>query len=106
MVTQELLDEITRRLVEVYNPQAIYLFGSYAWGTPREDSDVDLMVIVDVPSGPAFKRAMGAHRVLRDLKISKDILVYTPQEFFVAAQHPSTLAHKVQKAGVQLYGVA
>ena len=46
MITQELLGAITRRLVEVYNPEAIYLFGSYVWGVTTEDSDIDLMVLV------------------------------------------------------------
>ncbi len=42
-----LLEKMTSALVEELDPEAIYLFGSHAWGEPDEDSDVDLMVIVD-----------------------------------------------------------
>jgi predicted nucleotidyltransferase len=37
-----LLEEMTRRLVAELQPERIILFGSYAWGAPTEDSDVDL----------------------------------------------------------------
>ena len=41
-----ILDEITRRLVETYRPERIYLFGSRARGTAGADSDYDLLVVV------------------------------------------------------------
>ena len=47
MIAKEKIQEVTNRLVEAYQPIAIYLFGSYAWGEPNEDSDIDLMVVVD-----------------------------------------------------------
>ena len=40
-----LLEEAVERLKKEFQPEEIYLFGSHAWGTPSEDSDVDLMVI-------------------------------------------------------------
>ena len=46
-VTEELLAEITRRIVAALDPERVILFGSYAYGTPHADSDVDLLVIVD-----------------------------------------------------------
>ncbi len=42
-VSHELLAEMTRRLVAEFQPEQIILFGSHAWGTPNEDSDVDLL---------------------------------------------------------------
>ena len=45
MVTEEQLQEIVRRIVVGYQPDRVILFGSYAYGTPTEDSDVDLLVI-------------------------------------------------------------
>jgi predicted nucleotidyltransferase len=41
MATREILDDIKNRLVKAYDPVAIYLFCSYVWGTPNEESDVD-----------------------------------------------------------------
>ena len=43
---EDLLQAATQRLLAEFHPEEIYLFGSRAWGTPDEDSDVDLMVIV------------------------------------------------------------
>lgn len=38
--------ELSRKIAEAYQPEKIILFGSHAYGTPREDSDVDLLVIM------------------------------------------------------------
>ena len=43
---EDLLQAATQRLVAEFQPEEIYLFGSHAWGTPGQDSDIDLMVIV------------------------------------------------------------
>lgn len=51
MISTQDISEITERLVRLYNPQAIYLFGSYAWGHPDEDSDLDFLIIVDKVEG-------------------------------------------------------
>ncbi|MBE0611332.1 MAG: HEPN domain-containing protein [Dehalococcoidia bacterium] len=70
----ELLDEITRRLVAELDPDAIYLFGSYAWGTPDEESDVDLMVVVpEADAAERFRLATRGRGALRGLGIAKDV---------------------------------
>jgi predicted nucleotidyltransferase len=46
-VTESLLQEITRRIVEGFDPKKVILFGSQASGTSRADSDIDLLVIMD-----------------------------------------------------------
>lgn len=45
--SEEMLPDITSRLVAALAPRAIYLFGSHAYGTPHRDSDVDLLVVLD-----------------------------------------------------------
>ena len=44
---QAVIEEIVRRLITQYSPQKIFLFGSYAYGEPDEDSDIDLLAIKD-----------------------------------------------------------
>jgi hypothetical protein len=39
VISQTVIEEVKRRLIEVYDPAKIYLFGSYAWGVPHEESD-------------------------------------------------------------------
>ena len=45
-IDRDLLQEVTRRLVEQFQPEQVILFGSQAWGKPTADSDIDLMVVV------------------------------------------------------------
>ena len=45
-VTEELLRQITQRIVEEFTPEKVILFGSHAWGKPHRDSDVDLLVMM------------------------------------------------------------
>lgn len=79
MITPEKIDEVKKRIVQHFHPEKIILFGSYANGNPTEDSDLDLLIIkkTDLPQG---ERRKDLRNHLRDLNISIDILVYTPEE--------------------------
>ena len=46
MVAMKDVEDLARRIAEEFDPEKIILFGSHAYGTPREDSDVDLLVIL------------------------------------------------------------
>ena len=43
MINQEKINYMVEKMVEIYQPKRIYLFGSYAWGKPDEDSDIDML---------------------------------------------------------------
>jgi predicted nucleotidyltransferase len=45
MIPMKDIRAFARRIAEEFNPRRIILFGSYAYGKPSEDSDVDLMVV-------------------------------------------------------------
>ena len=104
MVSVEMLEEVKRRLVDVYTPVSIFLFGSYAWGIPDSDSDIDLLVVVEESKEKFQYRSLSGRRVLRGLKLAKDILVYTVSEFNLLASDPSTLVSKIKSDGKKLYG--
>lgn len=106
MITQNIIDEVTRRLVEVYKPVTIYLFGSYAWGLPTEESDLDLAIVVHNAEVRRIDRVYKGLKVLYNLGIAKDIIVYTKEEFDKAREHPSSLARKIRRQGKVLYGEA
>ena len=97
-----LLETITSRLHEAYNPLSLYLFGSYAWGIPTRDSDVDLLIIVESSEDKSYKRAIKGIRALRGLGIAKDILVYTKDEFKLLSEDVTSLLYKVKKEGIRL----
>ncbi len=106
MVNETLMQEVTKRLVETYKPLEIYLFGSYAWGHPDEESDVDLLVIVDQSDEKSYKRPIPGIYALHDLGISKDLLVLTKEEFDERAGNKTTLMHKIKQQGKILYARA
>ena len=101
-----LIDEITKRLVKVYQPREIYLFGSHAWGTPTDFSDIDIFIIVSDSKLAGADRIRPGLKELMDLKVAVDLLVYTTDEIETRRDHPSTLAHMVMTRGVKLYEAA
>ena len=62
-----------------FNPEKIILFGSYAWGNPTADSDLDLCVIKETAE-PKRDRQLRLRRLLLNVDIAADILVYTSNE--------------------------
>ena len=79
-VDERLLKEVTDRLIAALDPEQVILFGSWAWGTPNENSDLDLFVIVKESSEGPLQRNRRARECLRDIPVSKDVLVRTRAE--------------------------
>jgi predicted nucleotidyltransferase len=102
-VSPLLLQEITHRLVDEYQPEQIILFGSHAWGKPDKDSDLDLLVIVSQSDLTPARRAMRAHRCLQGLNVPKDILVRTRAEVERFRHVRASLEHQVFERGTVLY---
>lgn len=100
---EDLMREITQRLVETFQPEQVILFGSYAWGSPTPDSDVDLMVIVADSDRTPYQRSVLGHRCLSGLAIAKDIIVRTRAEFDFWQQARASLEYKVAHQGKVLY---
>lgn len=103
MINNETIEEVKKRLIKAYNPVAIYLFGSYAWGSPTEDSDLDLLIVIDKSNEKSYKRAMPAYDALFGMGISKDIIVYTKEEFEKISSNITTLGYKIKNEGELLY---
>jgi len=72
--------DIVARIAAKFNPDKIILFGSYASGTPNNDSDIDLLVIQDTDL-PRHKRSFDIQKMLIGSMLPMDILVYTNNEF-------------------------
>ena len=100
----EILDEITRRIVEAVHPVKIVLFGSYAWGQPTVDSDLDLFVVVHSSDQPAYRRARGIYRSLRGIGVPVDVVVQTNDEMERSRKVVTSLARKVMEEGRVLRG--
>lgn len=67
------------RIAANLHPLKIILFGSYAYGKPDRDSDVDLFVVMETRDRPA-RRAAAVSRLLYPRPFPVDIMVRTPRE--------------------------
>jgi len=78
---EQTIQNILERLLTGYAPQKAILFGSYAYGTPRRDSDIDLLVIKET-SERFIDRWVTARRLLTDpsRRLPLQVIVLTPQE--------------------------
>jgi len=99
-----LLEEIVRRLVEALKPEQIILFGSYAYGEPNKDSDVDLLIIVSDSDESRYRRSCQAYRALRGIMIPTDLLVLTRAEVEYKVNVLSSLISQAVRQGRVLYG--
>lgn len=103
-LVSSLLPEVARRLVAGLKAERVILFGSYAWGNPDADSDIDLLVIVPDSELSPTQRAMRAYRYLRGLPFPIDVLVRTRAEVDRATRVPASLISEVLERGRALYG--
>jgi predicted nucleotidyltransferase len=103
-VSPTLQKEVIRRLVDEFHPEAIYLFGSHAWGKPTADSDLDLLVIISRSSQKPVQRAVRAQRSLRGVKAAVDVLVKTRREFERYISVKASLEAQIAREGKLLYG--
>jgi predicted nucleotidyltransferase len=89
---------ILERLIDAYQPEQIYLFGSKARGDAGPDSDFDLLVVVSDSAPPVCKRSRLAYEVLRGTGIAADVLVWTRGAFesrlHLAASLPATVVRE------------
>jgi predicted nucleotidyltransferase len=102
-IPSDILDEIVARLVAEFAPESIILFGSHAWGTPTDDSDVDLLVIVSASDERPARRAVRAHRCLRGIPIHMDVLVKTRAEVDDLVGVPASIDAEILERGKVLY---
>lgn len=102
LVPPELLRAITKRIVEHIKPEKIILFGSYAYGEPTLDSDIDLLVIMK-NSNRSIENAMTVDKLFADRRFGMDILVRTPLELKTRIDRGDMFLEEITKRGKILY---
>jgi predicted nucleotidyltransferase len=102
-VNQEILN-ITEAIKEAVPAERIYLFGSYAYGTPGENSDYDFFVVIPDGGLRPIDAAQQARRALSkiDRTTPVDILADLKSKFDDRKQY-NTLERKIFREGVILY---
>ncbi len=97
------LHDVVHRLVEVYEPERIYLFGSVARGESGADSDYDVLVIVPDDAPEKRRRSQLAYEALWGLNVAVDVLVWTKTAFESRLHLKASLPSTVTREGKLLY---
>ena len=98
----ESLPVAIQRIVQALHPEKIILFGSFAYGHPSPDSDVDLLVIMDTDA-PPHQRSWAVSRLLLPRSFPVDILVKTPEEIRGALAKGDFFIQEILEWGKVLY---
>lgn len=102
MISEEIIKEAIERLVEVAKPQKIYLFGSYARGDVRKQSDLDFLVIEQMLKSRR-KEMVRLHDAIRSMRIPVDILVTSESTFNEWSDVPGTVMCRAKNEGRLCY---
>ena len=96
------IETMVRRIVRRFHPDRVILFGSHARGEASPDSDVDLLVVMEV-EGSRREKAVEIAVALHDIPIPKDIIVTTPEDFEWRKEIVGTIERPATREGKVLY---
>jgi predicted nucleotidyltransferase len=103
LVAASLLERVRACLGGAEGVRKVVVFGSWARGDARPDSDLDLMVVADV-QGSLAQRSYEIRRRLVDIEVPIDLVVYTPAEYARFRRWRSSVASIADREGVLLHG--
>jgi predicted nucleotidyltransferase len=100
------LDTLIKIIVETVPVEQIYLFGSYAYGTPHKDSDLDLYVVLKDEAPMRELEAMDAIGLAtyKDRNRPIDLLVHKKKKFLDRSTGMTTVEKVVSTEGIKIYG--
>lgn len=101
---RKILDDIVRRLSRDYEPEQMILFGSYAYGEPTDESDIDLLIVKDTGESP-LQRWTNVRKLVSDLRIGFAFspLVVTPSELEKQLKKGDSFFEDILVKGKKLY---
>ncbi len=99
---ESIVDKMIAKIRQVGSPEKIVLFGSYARGDAKDDSDIDLL-LVERSDLPRYKRAAPYRKAVAGLCIAKDIVVWSPEEIAEWRTVPNAFITSIMKEGRVLY---
>jgi predicted nucleotidyltransferase len=106
-VVREVIFEVAEKIKKGYGPDKIILFGSYAYGVPDKDSDIDLLIIKDTQDRPIDRRVAVA-RIVSDPKrlIPVQPIVLTPGEVRERLEVGDQFIKEILEKGEVLYAAS
>jgi predicted nucleotidyltransferase len=100
-IPQKAIDQVVEQIVEKFKPQKIILFGSYARGNPRPESDVDMLVVMNT----SLKEVQQAIQICQQIeyRFGLDLIVHTPKYLAERVKMGDWFLRDVLKEGKVLY---
>jgi len=102
--SKTILSEVIDIIKRGYNPLKIILFGSYAYGTPKEDSDIDLLIIKNTEERSVDRIALVKKLIYNPhRKIPISPLIYTLKELEERLEMEDDFVREIVQKGIILY---
>ena len=102
MVTRQDIQATCDDIVREFAPLQVILFGSYAYGTPTEESDVDLLVVMDIPESETRRQAVEIDQRIPH-RFRMDLLVRSPDEIAYRVAYNDWFLREITEKGEVLY---
>lgn len=99
---QAVLNHVIHRILSKYEPKKIILFGSYADGEPGPDSDIDVLIVMDV-EGSTRHKANEIDLLMADRTIPMDFFVLTPSQYEGQKNIIGSIVRQVERKGKVIY---
>ena len=103
MVTRQEIQATCDDIVREFAPLQVILFGSYAYGTPTEDSDVDLLVVMDIPKSEFTRKAIEIRQRI-PYRFGMDLFVRSPEEIAYRVSYNDWFLREITEKGELLHG--
>ena len=100
-INADLIQQVANEIAHRFHPQQVVLFGSYAYGTPTPDSDVDLLVTMETHLSNV-QQAVEIREAI-DFPFPADLLVRTPQQLEERLAIGDVFFQEIMTRGVRLY---
>jgi len=101
MVSMKQIRDWSRSVASQFKPDRIILFGSYAYGKPREDSDVDLLVVL--PHDGLAARKASEIRLALPSDVPVDVIVRSPEKIRERLRMNDFFVREITEKGLVLY---
>jgi uncharacterized protein len=101
MVTREQIEDFARQIAERYKPEKIILFGSQARGTATEDSDVDLLIVMEFEGSPASIRYDIWQHLYSNLPIQ--LVIRRPSDISMRLKYRDFFVQDILSDGIVLF---
>jgi uncharacterized protein len=99
-IPQRAIDDLVGQIVEKFHPQKIIIFGSYAYGNPRPESDVDLLIVMRTTG--AKRQSLEIRKAL-DINFGVDLIVHSPEQLRQRLELGDSFLQDITREGKIVY---